>query len=259
MELENRIAIVTGAGQGIGKGLALRLAQEGCHLAAVDINLENSEKVVNEIKGLGRDGLAIKADITDSGQVANMVGEVVDKFGRIDILVNNAGVLKSHFIADFPEEDWDFVLAVNLKGAFLCIRETAKVLVEQRSGVIVNINSKSGKTGGLWNHAYCASKFGVIGLTQCVALDLAPYGVRINSICPGNVLSTPLWDLLDDQYAKKLDMTPEEVRQYYVDKVPLKRECKVEDVANLVVFLASEKSSYMTGQSVNVTGGQEVH
>ena len=259
MEFEDKIAIITGAGQGIGRGLALRFAREGCHIAAVDVNLEGAKKVIDEVKGLGRDGLAIKSDVTNSSQVADMVGSVMGKFGHVDILINNAGVLKSHFIADFPEEDWDFVINVNLKGAFLCIKEVAKVFVRQKSGVIINISSKSGKTGGLWNHAYCASKFGAIGLAQCVALDLAPYGVRINSICPGNVMETPLWDLLDDQYAKKLKMTPEEVRKYYIDKVPLKRECRIEVVANLAVFLASDKSSYMTGQAINVTGGQEVH
>jgi sorbitol-6-phosphate 2-dehydrogenase len=132
------------------------------------------------------------------------------------------------------------------------------VMVDQRSGNIVNISSKSGKKGGQWLSAYCASKFGIIGLTQSMAMDLAAFGVRVNAVCPGNVFSTPMWESLFEPYAKKLGIPVERVREHYNEKVPLGRECRVEDIANVVVFLASEEASYMTGQAINVTGGQEM-
>jgi sorbitol-6-phosphate 2-dehydrogenase len=160
---------------------------------------------------------------------------------------------------EFPEETWDAIIDVNLKGTFLCARAASRVMVEQRSGSIIMINSKSGKKGGLWLAAYCASKFGGIGLIQSIALDLAPFNVRANAICPGNVFSTPMWDLLDKEYSRKLGIPPEQVRQKYLEKVPLGRECKVEDVASAAVFLASDEASYITGISLSVTGGQEMN
>ena len=151
------------------------------------------------------------------------------------------------------------VIDVNLTGYFIAARAAAKFMKKQGGGAIIQINSKSGKKGSLHNSAYAASKFGGIGLTQSLALDLAPHGVRVNAICPGNLLDSPLWNSnLYDAYAKKLGITREEVRQKYVDQVPMGRGCEYEDVANAVVFLASEKSSYMTGQAINVTGGQEM-
>lgn len=256
--LEDKVAIVTGAGQGIGKGLALRLAREGCHVAVVDLNEKTAGEVAEEIRSLGRRSIAVKTDVTNSSQVKDMVDRVIAEFGRIDILVNNAGIIKSFPITDFPEETWDAIIAVNLKGNFLCIREVSKHMVNQRSGKIISISSKSGKKGGLWLSAYCASKFGIIGLIQSVALDLAPFGINVNAVCPGNVFETPMWDQLDIEYSKKLGVPPEKVREKYIEKVPLGRGCTIEDVANVVVFLASEESNYMTGQAINVTGGQEM-
>jgi len=138
-------------------------------------------------------------------------------------------------------------------------KEVAKYMVEQKSGKIINISSKSGKKGGLWLAAYSSAKFGVVGLTQSVATDLAPFHINVNAICPGNVFSTPMWDLLDKEYSVKLGVPPEQVRKIYVEKVPLGRGCTVEDISNLAVFLASSQSDYMTGQAINLTGGQEVH
>ena len=153
------------------------------------------------------------------------------------------------------------MIEVNLVGYFLVAQHAAKVMKEQRSGVIIQINSKSGKKGSFKNSAYAASKFGGIGLTQSMALELAEYGVRVNAICPGNLLDSPLWEGLNSlykQYASKWGITEEEVRQKYIDQVPMKRGCTYEDVCNVVVFLASDQSSYMTGQAINVTGGQEM-
>ncbi|MGQ9473646.1 MAG: glucose 1-dehydrogenase [Candidatus Caldatribacteriaceae bacterium] len=257
--LKDKIAIVTGAASGIGKGIALRFAKEGAHLACCDVNEEGIKETAREVEKLKRESLPIKVDVTKSAEVAEMVSRVVEKWGRIDILVNSAGIIRAHFITEVPEEVWDAILAVNLKGTFLCIRGVAKQMVAQKSGKIISISSKSGKRGGLWLGAYSASKFGIIGLTQSVATDLAPFGINVNAICPGNVFSTPMWDLLDKEYSRKLGVPPEQVRKIYVEKVPLGRECTVEDVANVAVFLASSYADYMTGQAINVTGGQEVH
>ena len=258
MSMNGMGAVVTGAAQGIGKGIASRLLREGARVAIMDLNGDGASQAAEEI-GDGKNAFGIQANVTDEDQVAAAMKEAKERLGKIDLLVNNAGVLKSHFIGDFPKTDWDLVLNVNLTGAFLCIKHAAPYMIEQKSGSIVVIGSRSGKKGGLWNHAYVASKFGVIGLVQCVALDLAQHGIRANVICPGNVMETPLWDKLDKQYAEKLNMTPEQVREHYKKRVPLGRDCRVDDVANLVCFLASDQSSYMTGQAINVTGGEIMH
>lgn len=260
MRLKDKVAIVTGGGQGIGKGIVLRFFREGAQVAIADINLENARKVAQEIESEGGKALPLKVDVTRAEEVRKMVEEVEKKLGRIDILVNSAGVIKAKFITELEEEDWDRIINVDLKGTFLCSREVAKVMIKQKKGKIINISSKSGKKGGLWLSAYCAAKFGVIGLTQSVALDLAPYNINVNAVCPGNVFSTPMWQKqLFQEYAPKLGVShPEEVRKIYVEKVPLGREATVEDIANVVVFLASEESNYMTGQAINVTGGQEM-
>ncbi|HSV31582.1 MAG TPA: SDR family NAD(P)-dependent oxidoreductase [Atribacteraceae bacterium] len=257
--LQDKIALVTGSASGIGQALALRYASEGAHVACCDLNRTGAEETAVEIARLGRESLALSVDVARADQVAEMVSRVLDRWGRIDILTNSAGIIKAHFITEVPEETWDAIINVNLKGTFLTMRETAKVMVEQKSGKIVNISSKSGKRGGLWLGAYSASKFGIIGLSQSAAMDLAPFGINVNVICPGNVFSTPMWDLLDKEYSRKLGVSPDQVRKMYVEKVPLGRGCTVDDVANVAVFLASSLSDYMTGQAINLTGGQEVH
>ncbi|HVN52835.1 MAG TPA: sorbitol-6-phosphate dehydrogenase [Anaerolineaceae bacterium] len=262
--LPNRIAIVTGGAQGLGQAICLRLAAEGCHMVVADINLEKARETAQMVMDRcpGQKALAAAVDVTNEDQVAAMVQAAVEAFGRVDILIANAGILIAEEISDFPAEKWKAVLMVNLFGYFLCARHAAKVMKEQRSGVIIEINSKSGKKGSYKNSAYAASKFGGIGLTQSIALDLADYGVRVNAVCPGNLLDSPLWtegpNSLFRQYARKWNITEEEVRQKYIDQVPMKRGCTYEDVCNVVVFLASDQSSYMTGQAINVTGGQEM-
>jgi sorbitol-6-phosphate 2-dehydrogenase len=162
-------------------------------------------------------------------------------------------------VENFPAEKWLKVVEVNLYGYFLCLKHAARIMKAQRSGVVIQINSKSGKKGSYKNSAYAASKFGGLGLTQSAALELAEFGVRVNAICPGNLLDSPLWvDSLFKQYARTRGLTEEEVRQHYIDQVPLKRGCTYEDVCNALVFLASDQASYLTGQAINVTGGQEM-
>jgi len=203
--------------------------------------------------------LAIKVDVTNENEVDKMVSRSREGFGSIDILISNAGILIAHDITEFPADDWRKVMEVNLFGYFLCAKAAARVMVEQKRGVIVQINSKSGKKGSFRNSAYSASKFGGIGLTQSLALDMAPHGIRVNAVCPGNLLDGTLWqDSLYEQYAKNQGLTVEEVRRKYESQVPLDRGCTYEDVCNVVTFLCSDESSYMTGQAINVTGGQEM-
>jgi len=259
-ELNDKIAIVTGAAQGLGEAIAYRLAKEGANVIVADLNMEKLQAVADKIKSeFKRESLAIQANVTNEEDVANLVQKTVDKFGRLDILVSNAGILQAFDITEFSYDAWKKVIDVNLNGYFLCAREAGKIMMKQKRGSIIQINSKSGKKGSFRNSAYAASKFGGIGLTQSIALDLAPYGIRVNAVCPGNLLDSPLWkDSLYDQYAKKWGITQEEVRRKYTEQVPLGRGCTYEDVCNIVVFLASDKSNYMTGQAINVTGGQEM-
>ncbi len=258
--LQDRVALVTGGAQGLGQAICYRLAKEGCHVAVADLNEAEAIKTAGGITE--RRSIAIKVDVTNEEQVAAMVDRTVAEFGRLDILVSNAGILIAEEISEFPAEKWRAVMNVNLFGYFLTAKHAARIMEKQRSGVIIQINSKSGKKGSYKNSAYAASKFGGIGLTQSIALDLADFGVRVNSVCPGNLLDSPLWNegpnSLFKQYARKWSITEEEVRKKYVDQVPLKRGCTYDDVCNVVAFLASDQASYMTGQAINVTGGQEM-
>jgi sorbitol-6-phosphate 2-dehydrogenase len=259
--LEDKIAIVTGGAQGLGQALCLRLAREGCHVVVADLNEEQAIETANLLcqEVPDRRALGLKVDVTNEDQVAAMVDRTVAELGRLDLLVSNAGILIAEEIEAFPAAKWQAVINVNLYGYFLVAKHAARVMKPNRSGSIIQINSKSGKKGSYKNSAYAASKFGGIGLTQSIALDLADYNIRVNAICPGNLLDSPLWvNSLYDQYAKKWGITKEEVRQKYIDQVPMKRGCTYDDVANVLVFLASDQSSYMTGQAINVTGGQEM-
>ncbi len=259
--LEDRVAIVTGGGQGLGEAICKRLAQEGAHVVVADINETAAAAVAETIRDTtDRRAIALRADVTDEGQVAALIEGTMHEFGRLDIVISNAGILIAEEITEFPANKWRAVIDVNLYGYFLVAKHAARVFKQQRSGVIIQINSKSGKRGSYKNSAYAASKFGGIGLTQSIALELAEYGVRVNAVCPGNLLDSPLWvDSLYEQYSRRLGLTKEQVRQKYIDQVPMRRGCTYDDVCNVVVFLASDQASYMTGQAINVTGGQEMH
>jgi sorbitol-6-phosphate 2-dehydrogenase len=258
--LQGRIAIVTGGAQGLGEALAHRLSKEGCNVTVGDIELEKARQVAAQIEAQhGTKALAVQADVTDLAQVAAMVDQTVAQFGRLDIVVANAGILHSGEITELDPALWKKVIEVDLIGYYHCAREAVRVMTPQKSGVIIQINSKSGKRGSFRNSAYAAAKFGGIGLTQSLALELAPHGIKVNAICPGNLLDSPLWrDSLYEQYAKRWGLTVEEVRRRYEEQVPMGRGCTYEDVANVLVFLASDEASYMTGQAINVTGGQEM-
>ncbi len=258
--LEDQIALVTGGAQGLGRAICERLAKEGCHVVVADLNLTGAQETAAAIReAYDRRTLAIGVDVTDEAQVERMFQRTIEEFGHVDIVVSNAGILIAEAIWDFPAEKWRAVIDVNLVGYFLVAKHAARMMIPRRKGVIIQINSKSGKKGSYKNSAYAASKFGGIGLTQSIALDLADYGIRVNAICPGNLLDSPLWvNSLYKQYAKKWGISEAEVRQKYVNQVPMKRGCTYDDVTNVLVFLASDQSSYMTGQAINVTGGQEM-
>jgi sorbitol-6-phosphate 2-dehydrogenase len=256
--LQDRVALVTGGGQGLGQAICQRLAEQGCHIVVADINLENAKTTAASIQS--RRAIAVQTDVTEEAQVAALIDKTQAEFGRLDVLVSNAGILISGEITEFPADKWRAVINVNLVGFFLVVKHAARIMKAQKSGSIIQINSKSGKEGSYKNSAYAASKFGGIGFTRSMALELAEYGIRVNAICPGNLLDSPLWtDSLYKQYAQRWNITEDEVRQRYIDKVPLKRGCTYDDVCNLLVFLASDQSSYMTGQSFNVTGGQVMY
>lgn len=253
--LEGQVAIVTGAAQGLGEALAGRLDREGCKVAVADINYEQACRVAGNLEA----ATAVKVDVCDEAQVEAMVNTAVEKYGKLDLLVSNAAILIAKPVVEFPVEQWRKMMEVNLVGYFICAKAAAKAMIPNRKGNIIQINSKSGKKGSYKNSAYAASKFGGIGFTQSLALELAEYNIRVNAICPGNLLDSPLWvNSLYDQYAKNQGITVEEVRRKYLNQVPLGRGCTYDDVANVMVFLASDDGGYMTGQAINVTGGQEM-
>jgi sorbitol-6-phosphate 2-dehydrogenase len=254
------VAVITGAGQGLGEALTLRLAEAGYAVAAADVREEGALRVARQAaEQHGASAIGLRTDVTSEEEVAALFARAEAELGPVGLLVANAGILQAGETANFPLETWRRVIDVNLTGYFVCAREAARVMVPRRQGVILQINSKSGKKGSFRNAAYAASKFGGIGLTQSLALELAPHSIRVNAVCPGNLLDSPLWqDSLYEQYAERWNLSVEEVRRKYEEQVPLGRGCTYDDVANVVLFLASDAAAYMTGQAINVTGGQEM-
>ena len=235
-----------------------QIDQEGLKVVVADINLEQAERVAATLK----DAIAVGVNVCDEVQVDDMVDKAVKHFGKLDLMVSNAAILIAKPVTDFPYNEWQRMIDVNLNGFFLCARAAARVMIPNRKGNIIQINSKSGKKGSYKNSAYATAKFAGIGLTQSLALELAEYGIRVNAICPGNLLNSPLWNdgpnALFKQYARNQGITEDQVRQKYLNQVPLRRSCEYDDIANVLVFLASDSASYMTGQAINVTGGQEM-
>ena len=263
VSLKDKIAIVTGGAQGLGQAISERLAREGCSVVIADVNEQGvTETAASIAKATKQRVVGVKVDVTQEADVKALFDRATKEFGRVDIVVANAGILIAEPIADADAEKWRAVMNVNLFGYFLITKHACRIMKQQRSGSIININSKSGKRGSAANSAYAASKFGGVGHTQSVALEMAPFQVRCNAICPGNLLDSPLWtegpNALFKQYARNRGITEEQVRPIYIDQVPMKRGCSYEDVCNVVVFLVSDQASYMTGQAINVTGGQEM-
>lgn len=253
--LDGLVTIITGGAQGLGEALAQRLAQEGSRVVVADVNKEAAEAVAAKLP----EAIAVQVDVTDYAQCERMAEVAMQRYGRIDRLVANAAIVLSGPIMELSSAAFGKVLDVNLLGCFNSCKAVVPQMLKQGGGSIVQINSKSGKRGSAKNSAYAASKFGGIGLVQSLALELAEQNIRINAVCPGNMLDSPLWvNSLYAQYAKNQGITPEQVRQKYTDQVPMKRGCSYEDVENITMFLLSDASSYMTGQAINVTGGQQM-
>lgn len=243
MSLTNKVALVTGAAQGIGRDIALALAQDGADLAICDVNLEAAQKTAADIEALGRKALALKTNVAASAEVTAMVDQTVEKFGRIDILVNNAGITRDGLILRMKDEDWDLVMSINLKGAFLCTKAALKFMTKQRSGTIINIASIVGAMGNAGQANYVASKAGLIGLTKTIAREYANRGITANAVAPG-FIETAMTQAL-----------PENVRTDLANQIPMGKLGTPEDVANAVRFLASSHASYITGQVIHVNGG----
>ncbi len=266
MMLSDKIAVVTGGAQGLGEAICLRLAREGCSLVIGDMNEDGANETAAKIKDNGGKAIALNVDVSKEDDIEALFQKAMDEFGCVDVVVANAAILIAEPIAEADAAKWQLVMNVNLFGTFLTFKHAARIMKEQESGSIIAINSKSGKKGSAANSAYAASKFGGIGLVQSVALELAPLGVRCNAICPGNLLGGTLWTDpekgLFKQYfeAGKVPgaKTIEDVKKFYENQVPLRRGCEYDDVTNMVVYLASDLSSYMTGQAINITGGQEM-
>jgi sorbitol-6-phosphate 2-dehydrogenase len=265
--LQDKVAVVTGGAQGLGEAISRRLAGEGCRVVIADVNEAGASATAGAISSeTGRHMIGVKVDVTQEADVQALFDRTVKEFGRVDIVVSNAGILIAESIAEANAEKWRAVMSVNLFGYFLVTKYACRVMKQQRSGSIININSKSGKKGSAANSAYAASKFGAVGHTQSVALEMAPFNVRCNAICPGNLLDSPLWtdpkNGLFVQYLRAGKVPGakniEDVHQAYVNQVPMKRGCAYDDVCNAVVFLASDQSSYITGVALSVTGGQEM-
>jgi 3-oxoacyl-[acyl-carrier protein] reductase len=240
---KDKVAVVTGASRGIGRSISLALAAEGARIVAVDLGLEDTEKLAEEIRAQGGEALAVQGNVTVTTDAERMIAAAVEKFGRVDILVNNAGITKDGLLLRMKDEDWDAVLNVNLKGAFLCSRAAAKVMAKQRYGRIINIASIVGQMGNAGQANYCASKAGLIGLTKSNARELAKRNVTVNAVAPG-FIATPMTDALS-----------EKVKQELLAQIPQERLGSADDIANAVLFLAAERSGYITGQVIGVNGG----
>ncbi len=268
--LSGKVAIVTGSGQGIGKAVALRLAREGADIVVAEINPGTAEATAREIQGLGPRAQAHPVDIGHPGEIQAMVDRVVAQFGRIDILVNVAGIAQTKPFLEMTEEDWDRVVDTNLKGTVFCVQAVGRQMVRQippeivaqgradRSyGKIVNFSSISGRRGRSVQMAYAASKAAIISVTQSAALAFSPYNINVNAVCPG-VIPTPMWDQIDRDRSRLMGAQPGDALKSFVEKVPLLRAGRPEDVAGAVAFLCSADADYITGQTLNVDGGFEM-
>ena len=244
MRLREKVALITGAGGDLGRGMALRFAEEGAQVIVNDKNLGKAQETVDLMTKQGRVAAPNGADLTKAEEVKEMVGQVIREWGRLDILVNNVGDIRDALLTKMSDEDWDFVVDLNLKASFLCARAVAPHMIERGYGKIVNISSMAYK-GNIGQANYVAAKAGVVGLTQALGLELARYGINVNCVAPG---------LIDTPKARTLD---EKVRDILVKKTPMRRMGEIIDISNAVLFLVSDESKYITRQTIHVSGGME--
>ncbi len=272
MKLEGKAALVTGGGRGIGQGIALALAREGADVAVIDTDLldspynqyrtrevggyQSAQRVVEEIKGLGRRATAVQADVTKWAQVQAMVEKVIAEFGRVDILVNNAGVIHVASVEELPEEAWDLTFGVNTKGLFLCSKAVIPHMKRQGGGKIINVASIAGKHGFATLAAYCASKFAAVGFTNALAKELARDNITVNAICPG-IVWTQMWRLLAELWANPGESIEQSWKRNLDTIIPQGRDQTPADMGALAVYFATNDN--VTGQAINVDGGYELH
>ena len=243
MELNGKIALITGGAQGIGRTISEELAGQGAHVILGDVNLEGAEKTAEKIREKGRTASAVKIDVSNASNVQSVFDLILKEYKPVDIVINNAGITRDGLLVRMKEVDWDLVLNINLKGSFLCSQQAAKQMMKQKSGAIINIASIVGVMGNFGQANYSASKAGLIGFTKTLAREVAPRGIRANAIAPG---------FIDTEMTRVLE---EPVREKLIEQIPLARLGQPGDVSNCVSFLVSEKASYITGQVININGG----
>jgi 3-oxoacyl-[acyl-carrier protein] reductase len=248
---EGKVAIVTGGAQGIGAAIVRRLAGEGAAVAVVDLTAERAQSVVDEVIKDGGRALALGADVSKNEDAQAAVAAAVAEFGRIDILVNNAGITRDNLLFKMSDEDWDSVIAVNLRSAFVMSREAQKHFVAQKYGKIVSLSSRSA-LGNRGQANYAASKAGIMGLTATLAIELGPFGVNVNAVAPGYISTA-----MTDATARRVGLDPDEMRRLAAEQTPVRRVGEPEDIAAVVAFLAADESSFVSGQTIQVNGGAD--
>lgn len=244
MRLKDKVAIITGAGRGIGRAIALAFAGEGADIVIAEIDFQSAKRVGKEIESIGRKSLAVKTDVSFSKDVNQMVGQTIDEFGKIDILINNSAIYPMGPFLEETEEEIDRVFAVNLKGAFLCTQAVAKQMVRQKKGKIISISSGQGRIGVALQAHYSATKGGIISATRAWAAELSPLGIHVNAICPGITLTENVKDLI-----------PRDMKEAVKEQTPMRRLGVAEDYVGITIFLASSESDFITGQIISVDGG----
>jgi len=258
MELDGQVAIVTGAGRGIGRATALELAQMGAAIVIAELDKPNAERVAGEIQALGRRAIVAPTDVTKMADLRAMAERARRELGRIDVLVNNAGIYRAAATLDVTEEHWNAVMDINAKAVFFATQAVLPTMIAQGRGVIVSLASMAGKIGSRTNLPYNASKAAVISMTKSLALAHAADGIRVNCVCPGFV-GTDMWTMVAREQGALLGMSPEEFTRQRTASVPLGRMERPEDVAHVIAFLVSGRAGYMTGQAISVDGGLVMH
>lgn len=257
--ISGKTAIVTGAGAGIGRATAISLASSGAKVMVADINPNTAESTAREISSRGGQAEHIRTDVSKSSDVASLFERTISRFGSLEIMVNNAAVISNFYLVDLTEEEWDRVHSINLRGTFLCTKAAAKQMIAQKNGGrVVNIASEAAKAAAPTLAHYSATKAGIVAFTRAAAHELAPYGINVNSICPGNV-DTDFFRRSTRDEARLFGITEEERLNFYTSVIPLRRYAVPQDIANAVAFLCSDEASYVTGEDFNVTGGSTMY